>query len=61
MELVGKSGGASFVIGNVLHNVSRSRYGKMLAQSMTRDINPARFLGKANGEHTLCKDAYLVT
>src|ERR1700733_8168837 len=35
MRLVGRSGGASFVTGNILHMVLQSNYGKRLASSMT--------------------------
>ncbi|KAF7432634.1 Structural maintenance of chromosomes protein 5 [Pleurotus ostreatus] len=40
--------GASFIVGNVVHQVSRSRYGKRAVQNMTRDVRPARNLVNAS-------------
>ncbi|KAH7926802.1 P-loop containing nucleoside triphosphate hydrolase protein [Leucogyrophana mollusca] len=44
MEAVSRAGGASFVAGNTLNIVTRSRYGQRMAQNMTRDVRPARNL-----------------
>ncbi|KAH7887410.1 hypothetical protein F5I97DRAFT_1925860 [Phlebopus sp. FC_14] len=40
----GEGGGATFIAGNVINTVQRSRYGKRAAQNMTRDVRPARNL-----------------
>ncbi|KAL4076371.1 hypothetical protein J3A83DRAFT_2194372 [Scleroderma citrinum] len=40
----GEGGGATFIAGNVINTVQRSRYGKRAAQNMTRDLRPARSL-----------------
>ncbi|KZT06482.1 P-loop containing nucleoside triphosphate hydrolase protein [Laetiporus sulphureus 93-53] len=50
MELVsrigprGEGGGASYIVGTVYNNVSRSKYGKRLPQNTTRTISQARNL-----------------
>ncbi|KAJ7594061.1 P-loop containing nucleoside triphosphate hydrolase protein [Mycena floridula] len=44
MAAVAPSGGANFVTGNTMHQVSRSRYGRKLVQNMTRGIRNARNL-----------------
>ncbi|CAL1699972.1 unnamed protein product [Somion occarium] len=43
MEVVARSGGASYIVGNTYNQVSRSRYGQQKAQNQTRDIRHARF------------------
>ncbi|KAI6034873.1 hypothetical protein F5J12DRAFT_2067 [Pisolithus orientalis] len=40
----GEGGGATFIAGNVINTVQRSRYGRRVAQNMTRDLRPARNL-----------------
>lgn len=40
----GSSGGATFIAGNVINMVQRSRYGKRAAQNTTREVQPARNL-----------------
>ncbi|KAI6040437.1 hypothetical protein EDC04DRAFT_1511156 [Pisolithus marmoratus] len=40
----GEGGGATFIAGNVINTVQRSRYGKRVAQNLTRDLRPARNL-----------------
>lgn len=45
--------GASFIVGSVVHQVSRSRYGKRAVQNMTRDVKPARNLVNASGTYYL--------
>ena len=47
----GEGGGGNFVTGNTLHTVQRSRYGRRLAQNMTREIRPARNLVNTAGRH----------
>jgi len=45
----GEGGGANFVVGDTFHSVQRSKYGKRLAQNMTREVRPARNLVNAAG------------
>ncbi|KAG9317772.1 hypothetical protein JVU11DRAFT_1992 [Chiua virens] len=40
----GEGGGATFIAGNVVNIVQRSRYGKRAAQNSTREVRPARNL-----------------
>ncbi|KAF9236197.1 P-loop containing nucleoside triphosphate hydrolase protein [Melanogaster broomeanus] len=40
----GEGGGATFIAGNVINTVQRSRYGRHAAQNTTRDVRPARNL-----------------
>lgn len=40
----GEGGGATFIAGNVINTVQRSRYGKRAAQNMTRDVPLAQSL-----------------
>jgi hypothetical protein len=48
MELVGNSGGGNFIVGRTLNIVTKSSYGRRLAQNMTREIGPTRsFVGAA--------------
>ena len=49
MEMAGRAGGASYVIGRVMNNVTRSRYGKRLPQNRTSDVSQARSLVHAAG------------
>ena len=49
MEMAGRAGGASYVIGRVMNNVTRSRYGKRLPQNRTTDFSQARSLVHAAG------------
>ncbi|KAF9780049.1 P-loop containing nucleoside triphosphate hydrolase protein [Thelephora terrestris] len=48
MQTIGERGGGNFIAGSVVYNLSRSKYGKRLVQSTTRDYGKARWLGKAN-------------
>ncbi|KAI0784897.1 P-loop containing nucleoside triphosphate hydrolase protein [Abortiporus biennis] len=41
MDLISSRGGASFIVENVMNQVTRSRYGKRLAQNSTREIRAA--------------------
>ncbi len=50
MEMAARAGGASYVIGRVMNQVTRSKYGKRLPQNATREIQPARALQAATGE-----------
>jgi len=50
MTTIGEKGGGNFIAGGVVYNLSRSRYGKRLVQSSTRDYGNARWLGRANGK-----------
>lgn len=50
MKTIGEKNGGSFIAGSVVYNLSRSRYGKRLVQSTTRDYGNARWLGRANGK-----------
>lgn len=43
----GEGGGATFIAGTIMNIVSRSRYGKKVAQNLTRDVRPARNLGES--------------
>lgn len=55
MEAVGNpetGGGASFVCGNTLNIVQRSRYGSRALNNMTRDIPRARNLTAQTGQST---------
>ncbi|GLB34268.1 putative P-loop containing nucleoside triphosphate hydrolase protein [Lyophyllum shimeji] len=48
MELVARpetGGGATFINGNTMNNVSRSRYGRRAIGNTTRDVPPAKSLG----------------
>ncbi len=49
MEMAAQAGGANYVIGNVMNQVNRSKYGKRLPQNTTREIQRARSLGAAMG------------
>jgi hypothetical protein len=46
MEAVtrGPGGGANYIVGRVMNQVSRSRYGRRAVQNMTREIKDARNL-----------------
>jgi hypothetical protein len=50
MKTIGEKGGGNFIAGNVVYTLSRSKYGKRLVQSTTRDYGNARWLGRANGK-----------
>jgi len=45
----GEGGGANFVAGNTFNSVQRSRYGKRVAQNMTRHVQLARNLVNSAG------------
>lgn len=47
----GSGGGATFINGMTMNNVSRSRYGRKAIGNVTRDIQPARNLVTAHGKH----------
>lgn len=49
IKTIGEKGGGYFIAGSVIYNLSRSRYGKRLVQSTTRDYGKARWLGRADG------------
>ncbi|KAI9442797.1 P-loop containing nucleoside triphosphate hydrolase protein [Lactarius psammicola] len=44
MEAVSRTGGGSYILGNILNMVTRSQYGRRLPQNLTRDVRPARTL-----------------
>jgi hypothetical protein len=44
MEVVSRTGGGSYIVGNTLNMVTRSQYGRRLPQNLTRDIRQARVL-----------------
>ncbi|KAH8989237.1 P-loop containing nucleoside triphosphate hydrolase protein [Lactarius akahatsu] len=44
MEAVSRTGGGSYILGNILNSVMRSQYGRRLPQNLTRDVRPARTL-----------------
>lgn len=63
MKTIGEKGGGIFIAGGVVYNLSRSRYGKRLVQSTTRDYGNARWLGRANGRFdgiSMCKPSHNV-
>ncbi|KAJ3847412.1 hypothetical protein EV368DRAFT_51228 [Lentinula lateritia] len=43
-QAVARSGGATFIVGSVINNVSRSRYGRKAVSNVTRDVRPAKLL-----------------
>ncbi|KAJ4478957.1 hypothetical protein J3R30DRAFT_3657097 [Lentinula aciculospora] len=43
-QAVARSGGATFVVGSVINNVSRSRYGRKAVSNVTRDVKQTRLL-----------------
>ncbi|VDC05841.1 unnamed protein product [Peniophora sp. CBMAI 1063] len=46
MELISREGNANFIVGRVMNQVTRSAYGRRLAQNMTREIGRAKnFVG----------------
>ncbi|KAI0722552.1 hypothetical protein C8Q76DRAFT_614426, partial [Earliella scabrosa] len=47
MEMAARAGGASYIVGRVMNQVTRSRYGKRLPQNSTREIQGARSLAVA--------------
>lgn len=46
----GSGGGATFINGMTMNNVSRSKYGRRAIGNMTRDIPPARNLVAATSD-----------
>ncbi|KIP10370.1 hypothetical protein PHLGIDRAFT_101267 [Phlebiopsis gigantea 11061_1 CR5-6] len=53
METLSKDGSISYIVGNVLNQVRRSRYGKRLAQNSTREIGKARNLENATVDQSV--------
>ncbi|KAI0371444.1 P-loop containing nucleoside triphosphate hydrolase protein [Pilatotrama ljubarskyi] len=47
MDMAAQAGGATYIIGRVVNQVTRSRYGKRLPQNATRELQPARLLAAA--------------
>lgn len=45
----GEGGSVTFIAGNVINTVQRSRYGKRAAQNTTREVRPARNLVSSTG------------
>ncbi|KAJ3780522.1 hypothetical protein GGU10DRAFT_391209 [Lentinula aff. detonsa] len=43
-QAVARSGGAAFIVGSVINNVSRSRYGRKAISNVTRDVGRAYLL-----------------
>ena len=62
IQAIGEKGGGNFIVGSAVYNLSRSKYGKRLVQSTTRDYGNARWLGKANGtlEVALSSDDFYI-
>ncbi|RDX55311.1 hypothetical protein OH76DRAFT_731207 [Lentinus brumalis] len=56
MEMAAQAGGANYVIGNVMNQVNRSKYGKRLPQNTTREIQRARSLGAAMVDQQLKRE-----
>ncbi|KAI0044470.1 P-loop containing nucleoside triphosphate hydrolase protein [Auriscalpium vulgare] len=56
MEAVSRSGGGSYIVGMTMNQVTRSRYGRQLAQNLTRDIRPARNLVGPTVDLTVKRD-----
>ncbi|OBZ70474.1 Structural maintenance of chromosomes protein 5 [Grifola frondosa] len=44
MEMVARTGGATYIIGNVVNTVTRSKYGKRLPQNSTKEVRQAKIL-----------------
>ena len=44
MEVVSRTGGGNYIVGNTMNMVTRSQYGRRLPQNLTRDVRQARFL-----------------
>ena len=51
MDMAARAGGANYIVGRVMNVVNRSRYGKRLAQNLTREVQTARNLAYATGEY----------
>lgn len=49
MDRLSRDGGIRYIIGNIMNSVSRSRYGKRLAQNSTREIHQAKNFSAATG------------
>lgn len=47
--MAARSGGANYIVQNVMYTVSRSKYGKRLPQTATRGVLPARHFTAATG------------
>lgn len=60
MEAFSRSGNAKYILGTVMNNVSRSRYGKQLTQNSTYECRPASKLVTANGEWAWCPVVWAV-
>ncbi|KAI0751154.1 hypothetical protein C8Q80DRAFT_555406 [Daedaleopsis nitida] len=56
MEMAATAGGASYVIGRVMNQVTRSRYGKRLPQNSTREISDARNFVVATVDQSVKRD-----
>ncbi|KAI6127379.1 hypothetical protein EDD16DRAFT_283257 [Pisolithus croceorrhizus] len=56
----GEGGGATFIAGKVINTVQRSRYGRRIAQNMTRDLRPARNLVASTVDPEVKRDLDLV-
>jgi hypothetical protein len=44
MEVVSRTGGGNYIVGNTMNVVTRSQYGRRLPQNLTRDVRQARVL-----------------
>ena len=54
MELISREGNANFIVGKVMNQVTRSAYGRRLAQNMTRDIGRAKNFVATAGKYIYC-------
>ena len=50
MDAVTRREAANFITGSTMNQVTRSRYGRRLAQNMTRALRPARTFSTASGK-----------
>jgi structural maintenance of chromosomes protein 5 len=44
MEVISRTGGGNYIVGNTMNVVTRSQYGRRLPQNLTRDVRQARVL-----------------
>ena len=55
MELISREGNANFIVGQVMNQVTRSAYGRRLAQNMTRrEIGRAKNFVATAGKYIYC-------
>ncbi|KAI0774684.1 P-loop containing nucleoside triphosphate hydrolase protein [Trametes elegans] len=56
MDMAAQAGGATYIIGRVVNQVTRSRYGKRLPQNVTRELPQARLLAAATVDPQVKRD-----